>query len=91
MIVSIYVAIGGCSLRAVRHPLEHASFLWFVVWSSFTHGAVMLFHALAHPVHIGHLAGDDWILAGGLSLAVVLHRAQNAQIETTPQCRGAKS
>src|SRR5687768_3358743 len=68
MIVSIYVALGFCSLRAIRRPLDHGSFLWFVVWSSFAHGGVMLFHAVTHPVHFGHLAGDVWILAGGLGL-----------------------
>lgn len=76
MIVSIYLAVGLCSARAIRRPLEHASFLWFVVWSSLAHGAVMLFHAVAHPVHAGHLAGDVWILAGAAGLAVCLRRAR---------------
>lgn len=76
MIVSIHVALGLCSLRAIRRPLEHAGFLWFVVWSSLAHGGVMLFHAITHPVHVGHLAGDVWILAGGSGLAVALRRAR---------------
>ena len=78
MIVSIYVALGICALRAVRNPLQHASFLWFVVLSSLTHGGVMLFHAVAHPVYTGHLLGDVWILAGGLSLAIPLWRLGRA-------------
>ncbi len=72
MMVSIYFALGICALRAFRSPLEHASFLWFVVISSLTHGSVMLFHAVTHPMYIGHLLGDVWILAGGLSLAIPL-------------------
>ncbi|MFM9936100.1 MAG: DUF6632 domain-containing protein [Novosphingobium sp.] len=72
MIVSIYFALGVCALRAIRHPLEHVSFLWFVVISSTTHGGVMLYHAVVHPMHIGHLLGDVWILAGALSLALPL-------------------
>jgi uncharacterized membrane protein len=70
MMVAIYFAIGICALRAVRDPLRHLSFLWFVVLSSITHGAVMLFHALTHPMHLGHLLGDVWILAGAISLAI---------------------
>jgi len=49
MIVSIYVAVGICSALAIRDPLRHASFLWFVAVSSYTHGLVMLFHALHNP------------------------------------------
>ena len=82
MMVSIYVAVGVCALRAIPRPLEHTSFLWFVVWSSLLHGGVMLVQAIAHPVHSGHLAGDVWILAGGLGLAIALRRAR--QIGTTP-------
>lgn len=74
MIVSIYVALGLCALRAVRNPLRHVSFLWFIVLSSLTHRAVMAFHALTHPVHAGHLLGDVWVLAGALSLAAPLLR-----------------
>jgi len=70
MMVSIYFAIGICALRALRNPLRHLSFLWFLVLSSITHGAVMLFHALTHPMHLGHLLGDVWILAGAVSLAI---------------------
>jgi hypothetical protein len=40
-----------------------------------THGAVMLFLAVAHPVHAGHLAGDVWTLGGAIGLALPLHRA----------------
>jgi hypothetical protein len=76
MIVGIYVAVGLCSLWAIRDPLKHASFLWFVVWSSLFHGGVMLFHALHDPTHIGHLVGDVWILAGGVGLGLPLWQAQ---------------
>jgi hypothetical protein len=74
MIVSVYVAVGICSVLAIKNPLKHASFLWFVAISSFTHGFVMLYHALMNPQHMGHLIGDVWILAGGLSLAIPLWR-----------------
>jgi hypothetical protein len=74
MIVSIYFAVGVCSAMAIKNPLKHTSFLWFVAISSFTHGGVMLYHAVLNPHHISHLIGDVWILAGGLSLAIPLWR-----------------
>jgi hypothetical protein len=74
MMVSVYVALGICAVRAIKNPIRHRSFLWFVAISSFTHGAVMLFHALHNPTHLNHLFGDVWILAGGLSLAWPLWR-----------------
>lgn len=74
MMVSVYFALGLCAARAIKNPVRHTSFLWFVAISSFTHGAVMLFHALHHHMHAGHLVGDVWILAGGVSLAWPLWR-----------------
>jgi hypothetical protein len=64
--------IGLSALRAIRDPIQHSSFLWFIVFSSITHGVVMLVHAVTHPVHMGHLFGDVWILAGGAALALPL-------------------
>ncbi len=79
MMVSVYVAVGVCSARAIRNPVGHSSFLWFVALSSFTHGFVMLFHAVQNPMHLQHLVGDVWILAGGLSLAWPLWRARGLE------------
>jgi FtsH-binding integral membrane protein len=74
MIVSIYFAVGICSAIAIKNPTKHISFLWFVAISSFTHGGVMFYHAAINPHHVGHLIGDVWILAGGVSLAIPLWR-----------------
>jgi len=80
MIVSIYVGVGICALLAYKNPLRHLSFLWFVVISSVLHGAVMMFHALHDPEHIGHMLGDVWILAGGAGLAWPLLRLRNRNL-----------
>lgn len=80
MIVSIYFAIGLSALRAIRDPLRHLSFLWFIVFSSITHGVVMLAHAITHPMHMGHLFGDVWILAGGAALALPLWRLRKHEL-----------
>ncbi len=86
MMVAIYFAVGLCALRAIRNPLRHLSFLWFIVVSSLTHGSVMLFHALTHPMHMGHLVGDVWILAGGAGLAIPMLQlgGQDADGEDKP-------
>lgn len=76
MIVSVYFALGVCAARAIKNPIRHGSFLWFVAVSSFTHGLVMLFHALHDQTHLHHLFGDVWILAGGVSLAWPLWRSR---------------
>jgi hypothetical protein len=78
MIVSVYFALGICAALAIKNPLRHISFLWFVVLSSLTHGLVMLFHASYDPMHLHHLFGDVWILAGGASLAWPLLRLRRA-------------
>ena len=79
MMVSVYFALGICAARAIKNPVKHVSFLWFVAISSFTHGLVMLFHASHDTMHLRHLFGDVWILAGGASLAWPLLRFENAE------------
>ena len=64
---------------AIKNPSKHVSFLWFVAISSFTHGGVMLYHAALNAIHISHLIGDVWILAGGLSLAIPLWQLKKYQ------------
>lgn len=76
MIVSIYVTVGIFSFLALKDPLRHTSFLWFVVWSSVAHGGVMFYHALHMEMHRGHLFGDVWILAGAIGLGLSLWQAQ---------------
>src|SRR3954466_1825754 len=58
MIVGIYATLGVFLLRAARAPLEHLSLIWFTVWSSVVHGAIMTWQSLAHAGHRGHLLGD---------------------------------
>ncbi|MFZ4605841.1 MAG: DUF6632 domain-containing protein [Caulobacter sp.] len=78
MIVSIYVAVGVSAGLAIRTPMKHRSFLWFIVLSSYLHGLVMLFHALEDHTHMHHLIGDVWILLGATSLAWPLWRTRAA-------------
>src|SRR5262245_13207660 len=58
MILTIYATLGIFLMLAARDPLAHRSLIWFTVWSSVAHGAVMAAQAVAYPQHIGHLWGD---------------------------------
>jgi hypothetical protein len=58
MILGIYATLGVFLLIASREPLAHRSLIWFTVWSSVVHGAIMAVQAIAYPEHVGHLWGD---------------------------------
>ncbi len=57
MIVGIYATLGVFLLLAARNPLNHLTLIWFTVWSSVVHGAIIAVQALAPNSH-GHLMGD---------------------------------
>ena len=58
MILGVYATLGVFLLIASRKPLAHLSLIWFTVWSSVVHAAIMAVQALANPDQIGHLWGD---------------------------------
>jgi len=58
MILGIYATLGVFLLIASRNPLAHLSLIWFTVWSSAAHAAIMPVQALANPENIAHLWGD---------------------------------
>src|SRR6185369_14670231 len=41
MILGVYATLGVFLLIASRDPLAHRSLIWFTVWSSVVHGAIM--------------------------------------------------
>src|SRR6266849_9217499 len=58
MIIGVYATLGVFLLIASRNPYAHKSLIWFTVWSSVVHGAIMAAQSLANRQHIGHLWGD---------------------------------
>jgi hypothetical protein len=58
MILGIYATLGLFLLVASRKPLAHLSLIWFTVWSSVVHAAIMAVQSVANPEHMGHLWGD---------------------------------
>ena len=57
MIVGVYATLGVFLLMAARNPQEHRSLIWFAVWSSIVHGAIMAAQSMPAEHH-GHLLGD---------------------------------
>jgi hypothetical protein len=62
MIVGIYATLGVFLLLAARNPLAHLSLIWFTVWSSIVHAAIMAAQALANPPNTSHFIGDIPVL-----------------------------
>jgi len=58
MIWGIYATLGVFLLLAARDPARNKSLIWFTVWSSIVHGAVMAVHSVTDPGQLGHLSGD---------------------------------
>ena len=68
MVLSIYFVLGIFLVRAARDPARNLSLIWFTVWSSLAHGAVMAYHSVVDPGQMGHLWGD----VAGLALTAVV-------------------
>jgi hypothetical protein len=79
MIVGIYATLGVFLLLAIRNPLANLSLIWFAVWSSVVHGAIMTVQALTEPGQMGHLVGDvPALIIVAIVLAVLTPRNQGA-------------
>ena len=69
MILGVYATLGIFLIMASRDPARNASLIWFTVWSSVVHGAIMAVQSFSDPMEIGHLIADVPAL---LLVAVVL-------------------
>jgi hypothetical protein len=58
MIIGIYATLGVFLLLASRDPQAHSSVIWFTVWSSVVHGAIMAVQSFTDPMETGHLIAD---------------------------------
>lgn len=58
MIIGIYATLGVFLILASKDPLQNRSLIWFTVWSSIVHGAIMFLQALSSPTEHMHLLGD---------------------------------
>ena len=58
MILGIYATLGVFLLIASRDPDAHKSLIWFAVWSSVVHAAIMSAQSLSDEMERGHLIAD---------------------------------
>ena len=83
MIFGIYVTLGVFLMIASRDPMAHKSLIWFTVWSSFVHGAIMAVQSIADIRHIRHLWGDaPALIVIGAVLAALMPRRVTAGLIT---------
>ena len=75
MIFGVYATLGVFLIIASRDPMAHKSLIWFTVWSSFVHGAIMAIQSVADVRHIRHLCGDaPALIVIGVVLAALMPR-----------------
>ena len=80
MIVGVYATLGVFLIIASRNPVANLSLIWFTVWSSVVHAAIMAVQSFGAPENRGHLVGDvPALLIVALVLAVLTPRRSKAQ------------
>jgi hypothetical protein len=66
-------------LIASRDPYAHKSIIWFTVWSSVVHGAIMGVQSFTDAAERGHLIGDvPALILVAIILAVLMPRTAQA-------------
>jgi hypothetical protein len=79
MIIGVYATLGVFLLIASRDPHTHRSVIWFTVWSSLVHAAIMGVQSLSDADEAGHLIADvPALLLVAIVLAVLMPRAKQA-------------
>ena len=74
MIVGLYVTLGLFLWNAARRPEANISLIWFTVWSSAVHAAVMAVQSVTDKHHMEHLWGDvPALLLAAAVLAALVH------------------
>src|SRR5262245_64231503 len=75
MIIGVYATLGVFLLIASQDPHAYRSIIWFTVWSSVVHGAIMGVQAFNDPAERGHLIADVRALfIVAIVLAVLMSR-----------------
>ncbi|ANI39783.1 DUF6632 domain-containing protein [Mycolicibacterium vaccae] len=77
MIVGLYVVLGVFLCLAARRPEDNVSLIWFTVWSSVVHAAIMAVQAVQDSDSRGHLWGDvPALLLAGVVLALLVRGSE---------------
>jgi len=79
MIIGLYATLGVFLLIASRDPYANKSLIWFTVWSSVVHGAIMGVQAFSDPGERGHFIADvPALFLAAIVLAVLMPRTAKA-------------
>jgi len=79
MIIGVYATLGVFLLIASRNPSKHRSLIWFAIWSSAVHGAIMAVQALRDPTEMSNFYGDiPTLFIAAILLAVLMPRKRAA-------------
>jgi hypothetical protein len=80
MIIGLYATLGVFLLLASRDPAAHRSLIWFTVWSSVVHGAIMAVQSFTDAGERGHLIADvPALFIVAIVLAVLMPPAAPSQ------------
>ncbi len=58
MIAGFYAVLGFFLIKAAKEPDANLSLIWFTIWSSIVHAAIMGIQAIGDEKEHGHLFGD---------------------------------
>ena len=79
MIVGVYATLGVFLILASRDPDANKSLIWFTIWSSVVHGAIMAAQSLSDPMERGHLIADaPALIVVAIVLALLMPRTKRA-------------
>jgi hypothetical protein len=79
MIIGVYATLGVFLLIASQNPYAHKSIIWFTVWSSVVHGAIMGVQSFTDAAERGHLIGDvPALILVAIILAVLMPQTAQA-------------
>ena len=79
MLVGLYFTLGVFLILAAKDPLQHLSLIWFAVWSSAVHGAIMAVQSFSSPEYYSHLYADvPALFLGAAVLAILTPRARSS-------------
>ena len=79
MIIGVYATLGAFLLIASRDPHAHKSIVWFTVWSSVVHAAIMGAQSFNDIAERGHLIGDvPALLLVAIILATLMPRTRTS-------------
>ena len=80
MIIGVYATLGVFLLIASRNPSANRSLIWFTIWSSVVHGAIMGYQSFTDAGERGHLIADvPALLIVAIVLAVLMQRTASPE------------